>query len=209
MSAWQGGRPRTGAAEAPGVRLRRAAHGPGRAAGLRVLMEAVQTVAVVGAALLLGALGVWLTPERAEAHYPGGRMTPSESSLAPEGVRLWLVDGFNVLHVGMLRGRDRTEWWKRERRQELLARAERFQSGHREADVLVVFDGAHPPEAPHDGDVSVVFAPSADEWLVGAVRGAERAESIAVVTADRRLADRVRRRGASVVAPRSFISACT
>jgi predicted RNA-binding protein with PIN domain len=127
----------------------------------------------------------------------------------PEGLRLWLVDGFNVLHVGMLQGRDRSDWWKRERREELLARVERFQSEHREADVLVVFDGAHPPDTPHESKVSIVFAPSADDWLVRAVREAEHAESIAVVTADRRLADRVRRRGATVVPPRSFISRCS
>jgi predicted RNA-binding protein with PIN domain len=136
-------------------------------------------------------------------------MGHSERPVDPECLRLWLVDGFNVLHVGVLRGRDRSDWWKRERREELLARAERFQSEHREADVLVVFDGAHPPETPHEGEVSVVFAPSADDWLVSTVREAERAESIAVVTADRRLADRVRRRGATVVAPRSFIARCS
>ena len=135
-------------------------------------------------------------------------MGDSERSVEPEGVRLWLVDGFNVLHVGMLQGRDRSDWWKRERREELLARVESFRSGHREADVLVVFDGAHPPETPHEGAVSVVFAPSADDWLLSAVREAERAESIAVVTADRRLADRVRRRGGTVMTPRSFIARC-
>jgi predicted RNA-binding protein with PIN domain len=208
MSARQEERTGTGVWDAPGKR-RRAAHGPGGSAGLSALAEAAQTVAVVGAALLLGALGVWLTPEGSEAHYPGGPMGRSESFVESEGVRLWLVDGFNVLHVGLLRGRDRSEWWKRERREELLERAERFRTSHREADVLVVFDGAHPPETPHEGDVSVVFTPSADEWLVSVVREAEHAESIGGVTAARRRADRVRRRGAAVVPPGSFIAACS
>jgi predicted RNA-binding protein with PIN domain len=172
-----------------------------------MLREAAQALVVMAATLALGGLGTWLAPEPAAADYPMACMSESEQDEQGR-VRLWLVDGFNVLHVGVLQGRDRRGWWKRERREELLERVKGFRAEHDGADVLVVFDGKHPPEPAHEADVPVVFAPSADEWLVRAVRDAERAESIAVVTADRRLADRVRRRGASVVAPRSFISRC-
>ena len=127
-----------------------------------------------------------------------------------EAIRLWLVDGFNVLHVGLLAGRERSDWWRRERRAELLARVERFGPRRKDAEVWVVFDGAHPPEPDEAGGngVGVVFAPCADEWLISRVRESACAESVAVVTADRRLAARARRRGATVVSPRSFISRC-
>ena len=42
---------------------------------------------------------------------------------APE---TWLVDGFNVVQVALLGGRDRSEWWRAPQRAELLARAADF-----------------------------------------------------------------------------------
>lgn len=146
---------------------------------------------------------------------------------------IWLVDGFNVLHSGLLGGRDRANWWTEPRRRELLARADRFDglAGGR-AQLWVVFDGDRDPDPqPADaaGDdppsdaaggaptgtrtaapaaVRRVFAPSADAWLVDRVRRAEQPERHTVVTADRQVAGRVRARGARVVSPRAFLARC-
>ncbi len=131
----------------------------------------------------------------------------------------WLVDGFNVLHVGILRGRTRGRWWQREPRAQVLIRARRFDGPGR---IRVVFDGPDPdgpdagggatgPDEPEDGgsaSVEVVFAESADEWLLRAVREAPEPGAVAVVTGDRRLADRARHRGARIVAPRAFLARC-
>jgi hypothetical protein len=128
---------------------------------------------------------------------------------APESPpRVWLVDGFNALHVGVLGGRERTDWWREAAREELLARIRGFDAGG--AEIWVVFDGARP--APEGGDAPmphVVFAPSADDWLLARIRGAEEPAAIAVVTADRRLAARARHRGARVVTPGAFLSRCS
>jgi hypothetical protein len=125
-----------------------------------MLREAAQALVVMAATLALGGLGTWLAPEPAAADYPMACMSESEQDEQGR-VRLWLVDGFNVLHVGVLQGRDRRGWWKRERREELLERVKGFRAEHDGADVLVVFDGKHPPEPAHEADVPVVFAPSA------------------------------------------------
>jgi hypothetical protein len=131
----------------------------------------------------------------------------AEVSESPEP-RVWLVDGFNALHVAMLRGRERTAWWTRERREELVARIRGFDDPS--AEVWVVFDGPHP--APEEGGgepggIRVAFAPSADEWLLRRVREAAAGE-VVVVTADRPLADRARARGARVVSPHDFLARC-
>ena len=100
-------------------------------------------------------------------------------------------------------------------RARLVARVERFDDPA--AEVWLVFDGprAGEPEASAVGDdarsasrVRQVFAPSADAWLVARVKAAAEPAAIAVVTADRQVAGRVRHRGASVVAPREFLSRC-
>ena len=128
-----------------------------------------------------------------------------------EDVRLWLIDGFNVLHAGVLRGRDRAEWWKEERRSALLELVARFRPGREDAEVWIAFDGERPAaeRETHEGEVGIVFAPSADDWLAARVREATPLGPVAVVTADRRLAERVRRRGARVVPPRSFLERCS
>ncbi len=120
----------------------------------------------------------------------------------------WLVDGFNVLHTGVLRGRERGTWWESQARGQLLDRARSF--SEEDAELWIVFDGPRPVEQRSEGDRDphVVFAPSADEWLLKEVRQAEAPESLTVVTADRKLADRARHRGARVVSPRAFLSRC-
>jgi predicted RNA-binding protein with PIN domain len=120
----------------------------------------------------------------------------------------WLVDGFNVLHAGVLRGNDRRGWWREEARARLLARVAAFEDAA--AELWVVFDGPGPgAEAERASErPRVVFAPSADEWLLGAVRETDEPASVVVVTADRQLADRARHRGARVVSPRTFLARC-
>ena len=127
----------------------------------------------------------------------------------PAEPSVWLLDGFNVLHAGPLGGRDRSEWWTAPRRDELLEIAARFED--RSAEVWVVFDGPRPGEVGARDEAAgpqPVFAPSADAWLLERVRAAEDPGHIAVVTADRKLADRARHRGARVYAPRDFLTRC-
>jgi len=122
------------------------------------------------------------------------------------------VDGYNVLHAGVLRGRDRREWWSAATQQRLVDVAESFDDPA--AEIWVVFDDARPgrsercrdPEPP--SRVRVAWAPSADDWLVARVRRAERPADLAVVTADRQVQGRSRHRGAQVVSPLAFLARC-
>jgi hypothetical protein len=118
---------------------------------------------------------------------------------------LWLVDGFNVIQVGLLAGRDREGWWRAERRAALLEAAARLAGP--EDEVVVVFDGPR-PATDAGGGVRAVYAASADEWLLERVRDGGAARELRVVTADRRLAARARSRGAEVVAPSAFLARC-
>jgi hypothetical protein len=149
---------------------------------------------------------LWAGVERRDAELSDYLRAPMES--APPSPSLWLVDGFNVLHAGVLKGRDRAEWWTQRRREQLVALAERFDDAA--AEIWIVFDGQG-PEAPADappGRVRRVFAPSADDWLLAQVRASEAPGCLAIVTADRAVADRARHRGAQVVPPRSFLARC-
>jgi hypothetical protein len=148
----------------------------------------------------------WAGLERrdaAGADYPPPSM--EETSPTPS---LWLVDGFNVLHAGVLRGRDRADWWTEPRREQLVALAERFDDA--EAQIWIVFDGSGPEDAGQASESRVrrFFAPSADDWLVAQVRASPAPDCLAVVTADRAVAGRARHRGAQVVSPRAFLARC-
>ncbi len=180
------------------------------------VLGAAQSLGVLGGFALLGlALGagprLLLPPPLADA--PAAYAPASMSPCAPEerSPETWLVDGFNAIQVGLLRGRDRDDWWSGARRAELLDEARAFCAGEDpRTRVFVVFDGPHPaPEAPEDETgVRTVFAPSADAWLLTQVRSAVDPGAIRLVTADRRLAERARRRGARIVAPGEFLAAC-
>ena len=130
-----------------------------------------------------------------------GHVTESEQPA------IWLVDGFNVLHAGVLEGRERGDWWRAASRAQLLALAGSFDDP--EAQVWIVFDGPRAaPSTPETPRLRVVFAPSADEWLLSHLRNAPDPSRLGVVTGDRRLAIRSRRRGAQVIRPRDFLDRC-
>jgi predicted RNA-binding protein with PIN domain len=135
------------------------------------------------------------------------KTTPVEGPPVQSTPVVWLVDGFNVLHAGVLRGRDRADWWKAPRRQQLLDRVARFDDPA--VRIEVVFDG--PDDAAHtglDGRLRPVFAPSADDWLLARLRQESDPSRVAIVTADRAVAERARHRGAQVVSPRTFLDRC-
>ncbi|MCP5058478.1 MAG: hypothetical protein GY937_17385 [bacterium] len=123
----------------------------------------------------------------------------------------WLVDGFNVLHVALLHGRERGRWWRAEARNQLLSRIRRFEGA---GEVCVVFDGPRPETGPESAEPPaaavprIVFAPSADDWLLAEIRKHPDPAQLAVVTADRRLADRARHHGAQIRSPRDFLARC-
>ena len=124
---------------------------------------------------------------------------------------LWLIDGYNVLHAGVLRGRDRRGWWTASVQSQLVAIADTFEDPG--AQIVVVFDAAKPEapraaEPPPPSRVRLVYASSADDWLVRHVRASQAPERIAVVTADRQVQGRARHGGASVVSPLAFLARC-
>jgi hypothetical protein len=189
-----------------------------RVAGLRsglrdhpFLRGALEALLLPLAFCALG-LAWWGTALRAEGAAPtyprawmeAGAMTQVEVPSAPAE---WLIDGFNVVQVGLLGGQDRSQWWSASRRAQLLSQAAAFEPA--DASLWVVFDGGRPgPDSELEGRTRVVFAPSADEWLVARVRGAPDPSRLVVVTADRRLAARVRHLGARVASPAEFLARC-
>jgi predicted RNA-binding protein with PIN domain len=131
--------------------------------------------------------------------YASPLMTCSEA-------KVWLVDGYNVLHAAVLGGRDRSQWWTGSRRRELLERVLGFDA---DAEIWIVFDGPDDSGAADEPPgLHCVFADSADDWLVDRVRKAEEPSEIAVVTADRRVAGRARGKGAQIVSPKEFLARC-
>jgi predicted RNA-binding protein with PIN domain len=169
----------------------------------------IQALAVIAVFPALGlAARAGLQAGSAPPHYPPTWMEEirAEETEAPEEPEIWLVDGFNVVQVALLGGREREGWWGAERRDELLARAARLSAAG--AVVEVVFDGRRPaPEADVPGPRQV-FAESADAWLLARVREAADPARVAVVTADRSLAGRARHRGARVISPSEFLRRC-
>jgi predicted RNA-binding protein with PIN domain len=175
---------------------------------LRGVLEAL-LLPLAFCALGLAWWGTALRAEGAPPTYPrawmeAAAMTQAEPASAPAE---WLIDGFNVVQVGLLGGQDRSRWWSAARRAQLLSQVAAFQPS--DASLWVVFDGGLPrPESEREGRTRVVFAPSADEWLVARVRRAEDPSRLVVVTADRRLAARVRHLGARVSSPAEFLARC-
>ena len=155
---------------------------------------------------------------------------------------LWLIDGYNVLRVSMPTGsQDGAErpWWTADRRTALLELAAHLPEP--QAEVWVVFDGKHLTESRSQAlprsaseplplaegpeSVGCVFAPSADEWIVQALKARRTATAarpgdglsasvvtvvtgVTVVTADQPLASRSRALGAEIVSTGRFVERC-
>ena len=177
-----------------------------------LLREIASTLGVIAAfvALALGSsLGLrWLGVEAPSDPYLESTVSDTTTPAEPRPT-LWLVDGFNVLHVVLLHGESRKAWWQSRGRERVVELARSFDAP--DAEVVVVFDGSQPPPADQAGDATqprVIFAAPADDWLLTAVRSAPDPARVAVVTADRRLAARARHRGAQVVAPGIFAQRC-
>ena len=171
--------------------------------------EVGEALGIVALFVVVGLGGAWLGggpyPPEAMADEPSQRSEPVGRS---EPDRVWLVDGFNLLHAAVLQGRDRAEWWREEKRGRVLDLVDEFPEPA--AEIWVVFDGED-PETPEAGErlrVRQVFAPSADDWLVRRVKEIPRGSPVSVVTADRQLAARARHHGADVVSPRAFAERC-
>ncbi len=132
------------------------------------------------------------------------------------------MDGYNVLRVSLSpqdpgAEQDPGRWWSEERRAALTTIASRLP--YPDDEIILVFDARHLSEAqaepllrpPAEGArplVHHVYAPSADEWIVAAVKERSRLGRTVVVTADRPLADRARHRGAQVIATDHFVALC-
>ncbi|RIL07299.1 MAG: hypothetical protein DCC71_03605 [Proteobacteria bacterium] len=172
--------------------------------------ETARSLAVIAAFVALAL--AWVAAARWWSAVDAPRSSYSREAVPrpyPPSVRpsLWLVDGFNVLHAAVLRSGDsRKDWWKSANRERVLELVRGF--GERDVEVVVVFDGSEEPTEPVAGGPRVVFASPADDWLLTAVRTAPEPAKVAVVTADRRLADRVRDKGAQVVPPTAFAARC-
>lgn len=167
---------------------------------VRGVARALALIAVFPAAGL--AVRAGLQAGSAPPFYPASWM---EETLTEEP-ELWLVDGYNVVQVALLSGRDRDSWWQASRRDELMAHAARLAASG--ARVEVVFDGDQPVPEPEGRAARQVFAESADAWLVARVRAEVTPQRVVVVTADRRLAGRLRHHGARVVGPGEFLRRC-
>jgi predicted RNA-binding protein with PIN domain len=177
-----------------------------------LLHEIASTLGVIAAfvALALGSsVGMgWLGVEAPSDPYLESTVSDTTTPAEPRPT-LWLVDGFNVLHVVLLHGESREAWWQSRGRERVVELARAFDAP--DAEVVVVFDGSQPPPSDEAGDATgprVIFAAPADDWLLTAVRTAPDPARVAVVTADRRLAARARHRGAQVVAPGIFAQRC-
>lgn len=134
---------------------------------------------------------------------------PSLKPLVP----LLIIDGFNVLHAGILVGRNRAEWWKEAAQRRLVERVERFSDPAYE-EIWIVFDrrkekeGAVIDVKSNDPRIRVSYAPSADDWIVEKVRTLSGQRSVTVVTADRPLRDRTRHAGGALCSPLQFLARC-
>jgi hypothetical protein len=187
--------------------------GPGRPGWLGFALGVAEALGIIA---LFVAGGVFWAGQLVAGSHPGSSADPalyvpavyepaSPPPTAPPPPRLWLVDGYNLLHVALLAGQPREAWWSGERRREVLERVAGFEEP--DASIWVVFDGPDPSDAAPDARVREVFAPSADDFLLRQIP-ADTAGEVALVTADRRLAARARQRGAQVVSPAAFLARC-
>jgi predicted RNA-binding protein with PIN domain len=122
-----------------------------------------------------------------------------------------IIDGFNLLHAVVLVGRDRAKWWQPAAQRRLVERVEQLPLSYYPS-IWIVFDRRpstnEVPEGvtSNDSRLRIVYAPSADEWIVQEVEHLAPQYAITVVTADRPLRERVRHVGGSLLSPLALFS---
>jgi len=163
-----------------------------------------------------------MSPQKHEGSPDPGEAEQEPERTASPGVRMpadadeWLVDGFNLLHAVLLGGESRARWWTAPQRERAVAAVRA--AAVDPARTTVVFDGPHgdgeehgaaarEPAGAAQAPLRTVFAPSADGWLLQRVKTAPEPGRVVVVTADRRLRDRLAHAGAVVVRPSQFLRA--
>lgn len=122
-----------------------------------------------------------------------------------------LVDGFNVLHAVVLKGRERAEWWSVLNQEQVIRLAEAFcRAANGDSQVEVVFDAGSSSSHRFQGEtaVSVRFDPNADDAIVERSRQLQGSSHVIVVSADRALLDRARNFGATRLSPWAFRKVC-
>jgi hypothetical protein len=169
-----------------------------------LLHEIGSTLGVIAAfvALALGSsVGLrWLGVEAPADPYLESTLSDSTTPADPRPT-LWLVDGFNVLHVVLLHGESRKAWWQSKGRERVVELARGFDAT--DAEVVVVFDGSQPPPADETGDATgprVIFA--APRTLVAHGRAQRAGSARRRRHGDRRLAARATSRRAGRCAGR-------
>jgi predicted RNA-binding protein with PIN domain len=116
-----------------------------------------------------------------------------------------IIDGFNVLHAVVLVGRDRAGWWHPTAQRRLVERIEQLDIAY--PSIWIVFDRRSSTGkvtenvTSDDPRIEVMYAPSADDWIVAEVERLSPRHTVTVVTADRPLRERVRRAGGSGFSP--------
>jgi predicted RNA-binding protein with PIN domain len=126
---------------------------------------------------------------------------------------LLIIDGFNVLHAGVLTGRDRAKWWQPTMQRRLVERVESC-TDITYTNLWIIFDRRADTQAEYedvtsyDPRIRVFYAPSADEWIVAQVDELAGQRAVTVVTADRLLRERVRRAGGLLSSPMHFLASC-
>lgn len=123
-----------------------------------------------------------------------------------------IIDGYNFLHASAATDHD----WTRLSLEDARAAIVNFLATHRgprRERLTVVFDGAgslqHSTRSENQQGVEVVFSEagvSADEVICTMVSNAPNARSILVVSADREIRDFVKKLGAKVIAPLTFLA---
>ena len=126
---------------------------------------------------------------------------------------LLIIDGFNVLHAGVLTGRDRANWWHASMQRRLVECVESC-TDSAYTNIWIIFDRRtdthteYEDVTSNDRRISVFYAPSADDWIVTQVSELTGQRAVTVVTADRLLRERVQQAGGILCSPTQFLATC-
>lgn len=131
-----------------------------------------------------------------------------------------LIDGFNLLHAVVLKGRQRAQWWSAENQSRVLSLVACYRaSTESEASTVLVpklclvFDASESSQhrlTEQTGGtehIAVEYAPHADDWIVARAEELRHTPPV-IVSADRALLDRAARWGAGRISPWAFAEMC-